>query len=163
MHKMLEDWRIAHAKFGRELELGERLAIGYHFMIAESKEKAMREAAKYYEENLKMFGELRLVRALSDEQIDAMRDPKRAPFANLPGIEGAVASGGFMCGPADLIIEQLKAVEKRYPGLERVNMSMPLGVPLNLWLEQHERFAKEVMPAFKGTAKTKSQQPATVK
>jgi hypothetical protein len=25
---------------------------------------------------------------------------------------------------------------------------MPVGVPLNLWLEQHERLAKDVMPAF---------------
>jgi hypothetical protein len=60
-----------------------------------------------------------------------------------------------MCGPADLIIEKLKVVEKRYPGLDRVNMSMPVGTPLNLWLEQHERLAKEVMPAFKGSAKTR--------
>ncbi|MET0568799.1 MAG: LLM class flavin-dependent oxidoreductase [Hyphomicrobiaceae bacterium] len=165
MHKMLEDWRIAHAKVGMDLELGERLAIGYHFMIAESKEKAMKEAAKYYEENLKMFGELRLARGMTDEQIEAMRDPRRAPFANLPGIDGAVASGGFMCGPPDLIIEQLKAVEKQYPGLDRVNMSMPVGVPLNMWLEQHERLAKEVMPAFKGAARAKAAkaEPATVK
>lgn len=95
-----------------------------------------------------MFGELRLVRALSDEQIAAMRDPKLAARTKLPGIEDAVALGGMMCGPADMIIEKLKALEKRYPGLDRVNMSMPVGVPLNMWLEQHERFAKEVMPAF---------------
>ena len=35
----------------------------------------MREVAPHYEENMKMFGELRLVRALTDEQIAAMRDP----------------------------------------------------------------------------------------
>ncbi|MEZ5851882.1 MAG: LLM class flavin-dependent oxidoreductase [Hyphomicrobiaceae bacterium] len=148
MHKMLEDWRVAHAKHGMELELGERLTIGYHFMIAETPEKAMQLVGKYYEENMKMFGELRLVRALSDEQIAAMRDPKLAARTKLPGIEDAVALGGMMCGPADMIIEKLKALEKRYPGLDRVNMSMPVGVPLNMWLEQHERFAKEVMPAF---------------
>jgi hypothetical protein len=28
----------------------------------------MSEAARYYEENMKMFGELRLVRALTEEQ-----------------------------------------------------------------------------------------------
>ncbi|NJO21952.1 MAG: hypothetical protein HC868_02140 [Sphingomonadales bacterium] len=38
---------------------------------------------------------------------------------------------------------------KTTPGLDRVNMSMPVGVPLNMWLEQHERLTKEVMPAFK--------------
>jgi hypothetical protein len=29
-------------------------------------------------------------------------------------------------------------------------MSMPVGVPLSMWLDQHDRLAKEVMPAFKG-------------
>ena len=59
------------------------------------------------------FGELRLVRALSDEQIGAMRDPKLAATVKLPTIEDAVKAGGFLAGtPAD-IIEQLKAVAKR--------------------------------------------------
>ncbi|MCW5745266.1 MAG: LLM class flavin-dependent oxidoreductase [Alphaproteobacteria bacterium] len=155
MHRMIVDWQTAHAAIGKELKLGERLAIGYHFMIAETREKAMQQVAKYYEENMKMFGELRLVRALTDEQIAAMRDPKLARTVKLPGIEEAEASGGFLCGPPELIIEKLKAVERAYPGLERVNMSMPVGVPLNMWLEQHERLAKEVMPAFKGSATRK--------
>ena len=75
----------------------------------------MREAAKHYEENMKMFGELRLVRALSDEQIAAMRDPKLAATAKLPRIEDAVKAGGFLVGTPGDIIEQLKAVEKRLP------------------------------------------------
>ena len=45
---------------------GERLSLGYQFHIASSREQAMKEAGNYYEENMKMFGELRLVRALSD-------------------------------------------------------------------------------------------------
>ena len=52
--------------------------------IADDREQGMREAAKYYEENMKMFGPLRLVRALTDEQIELMADPKRAPSAKLP-------------------------------------------------------------------------------
>ena len=110
----------------------------------------MREAAKYYEENMKMFGELRLVRALTDEQVEIMRDRKRAPTAKLPRIEDAVKAGGFLTGTPDDIIEQLKAMEERYPGLDRVTCSMAIGVPLNVALEQLQRFAEEVMPAFKG-------------
>ncbi len=150
MHQMIVDWQTAHRKVrGMELQLGERLAIGYHFMIANTREEAMKAVARYYEENMKMFGELRLVRALTDQQIAAMRDPKLAKSVKLPSIEDAEASGGFLCGPAELIIEKLKAIEKKYPGLDRVNMSMPVGVPLTMWLEQHERLAREVMPAFK--------------
>ena len=48
-----------------------------------------------------------------------------------------------------VIIDRLKAVEQRYPGLNRVSCGMALGTPLNVALEQLEIFAKEVMPAFK--------------
>jgi hypothetical protein len=109
----------------------------------------MKEAAAYYEENMKMFGELRLVRALTDEQIEAMRDPRLVPNVKLPRIEDAVKAGGFLTGTPDDIIEQLKALEKRYPGLSRVTVAQPLGLPLSLCLEQLEWFAKDVMPAFK--------------
>lgn len=148
------EFQAAYARRGIALELGERLSLGYQFHIAESREAAMRAAAKYYEENMKMFGELRLVRALTDEQIAAMRDPRLVGTVKLPTIEDAVKAGGFLAGtPAD-IIEQLKAVEKRYPGLERISCSMPLGTPLAVTLEQLDRFAKEVMPAFRSSAST---------
>jgi alkanesulfonate monooxygenase SsuD/methylene tetrahydromethanopterin reductase-like flavin-dependent oxidoreductase (luciferase family) len=140
----------AYARAGKHIEPGERLSLGFQFFIAESREAGMREAAKYYEENMKMFGELRLVRGLTDEQVETMRDPKRAPFARLPRIEDAVKAGGFVTGTPDDIVEQLKAVEKRYPGLDRVTCSMSIGVPLNTALEQLQQFAEEVIPAFQG-------------
>src|SRR6266853_1039540 len=142
-------FQAAYARRGIKLELGERLALGFQFHIAKNREQAIREAAPHYEENMKMFGELRLVRALSDEQIAAMRDPQLAGTVNLPTIEDAVKAGGFLAGtPAD-IIEQLKATEKRYPALDRVMCATPLGTPLDVQLEDLDRFAKEVIPAFR--------------
>jgi len=41
-------------------------------------------------------------------------------------------------------------VEKRYPGIDRVMCSTPLGTPLEIQLEDLDRFATEVMPAFRG-------------
>jgi alkanesulfonate monooxygenase SsuD/methylene tetrahydromethanopterin reductase-like flavin-dependent oxidoreductase (luciferase family) len=142
-------FQAAYARRGIKLQLGERLALGFQFHIAKSREEGMREAAKHYEENMKMFGELRLVRALSDEQIAAMRDPRLAAAAKLPRIEDAVKAGGFLTGTPDDIIEQLKAVEKRYPGIDRVMCSTPLGTPLEIQLEDLDRFATDVMPAFR--------------
>ncbi len=152
MHKVVLDWQAAHAKIGKTIELGERLCFGFHFYMSDSRAQGMKEAAKYYEENMKMFGELRLLRALSEEQIAIMRDPERAPTAKLPRIEDAVKSGGFLCGNADELITHLKALESKYPALERISVSLSVGVPQSLALEQLERFAKEVMPAFKSTA-----------
>jgi alkanesulfonate monooxygenase SsuD/methylene tetrahydromethanopterin reductase-like flavin-dependent oxidoreductase (luciferase family) len=152
VHKVMVDFQAAHARLGQHIELGERLAIGFQFHIANSVEAGIREAGKYYEENMKMFGELRLVRALTDEQIAAMRDPKLAVNTKLPRIEDAVKAGGFLTGTAADIIEQLKKIEAAYPGLSRVTVTLPLGTPLSVWLEQVERFAKEVMPAFNAGA-----------
>ena len=159
MHRTVLAWNEAHARIGKHLELGERLCFGFHFYIADSREQGIREAGKFYEENMKMFGELRLVRALSDEQIEIMRDPKRAPFAKLPRIEDAIAAGGVLCGSSDQIIEHLKGLEQRYPGLDRISVSLSVGVPKAVCLEQLERFGKEVMPAFT-TAKTPELVPA---
>src|SRR5262249_24886753 len=109
----------------KPIELGERLCFGFHFYMANSREQGMKEAAKCYEENMKMFGGLRLVRAITEEQIEIMRDPKRAPTAKLPRIEDAVKAGGFLCGNADDQIEHIKALEKK-PGA-RPHLGKPLG------------------------------------
>ena len=98
MRRVIEAYHDANARAGRDLMLGENLSIGFHFYIADTQEEAIKASAGYYEENLKMFGPLRLVRALSDDQIDAMSDPARAPTADLPRIEAAVSTGGFLAG-----------------------------------------------------------------
>jgi alkanesulfonate monooxygenase SsuD/methylene tetrahydromethanopterin reductase-like flavin-dependent oxidoreductase (luciferase family) len=152
MHRVVLAWQEAQARVGRHLELGAGLCFGFHFYIANSREQGMREAAKYYEENMKMFGPLRLVRALTDEQIDIMADPSQAPHAKLPRIEDAVNSGGFLCGSPEQIIEHLKKLEQSYPGLERVSVSLSVGVPQAVAVEQLERFGTEVMPAFTNVA-----------
>jgi alkanesulfonate monooxygenase SsuD/methylene tetrahydromethanopterin reductase-like flavin-dependent oxidoreductase (luciferase family) len=152
MHRVVLAWQETQARHGRQLELGEDLCFGFHFYIADNREQGIREAAKYYEENMKMFGPLRLVRALSDEQIEIMADPSKAPHAKLPRIEDAINSGGFLCGSPEQIIEHLKKLEEKYPGLERVSVSLSVGVPQAVAVEQLERFGTEVMPAFTGAA-----------
>jgi len=94
------------------------------------------------------------VRALSEAQIEIMRDPKLAPTAKLPRIEDAIQAGGVLCGTPEEIIEHLKGLEQRYPGLDRISVSLSVGVPKAACLEQLERFAKEVMPAFATKART---------
>jgi len=131
-------------------KLGEDISLGYQYHIAKTQEQAIKEAKQFYEENLKMFGPLRLHRGLTEQQIVDIGDPTKAPTANLPTIEEAVETGSFLCGPPELIIEKLKQVEARYPGLDRVGMQHPMGTPEKVICEQLEWLAKEVIPAFKG-------------
>ena len=158
MDSTIEGYRDALVRTGRHAQLGEDLAVGFHCHLAPSREQGIKEAHKYFEENLKMFGPLRLTRALSEEQIRDISDRKRAPLAGLPTMDEAVDTGAFLCGPPEQIIEQLKAVEERYPGLSTINVGQPVGTPQTVILEQLEWFAEDVMPAFKG--KVESAVPA---
>ena len=151
MDSVIYGYRDAMIRAGHEdPPPGANISVGFHFQLAPSVEQAMEEAQGFFEENLKMFGPLRLTRRLTDEQIRDISDPLRAPNAGLPTIQDAVESGSFLAGPPDRVIEQLKAVEKEYPGLERVGVSHPMGTPQSVITEQLEWFAKEVMPEFKG-------------
>jgi hypothetical protein len=53
---------------------------------------------------------------LTDEQ----RHPRFVGTVKLSTIEDAVKAGGFLAGRPEDIIEALKAVETRHPGLDRV-------------------------------------------
>ena len=148
MDKAVNSFTDAYHRIGKQIEVGENLSIGFHFHIADSVEKAISEVGGFYEENLKMFGPLRLVRALTDEQIDVMSNPHLAPGSNLPNAEDAVKAGGILAGPPETIIEKLKDLEEKYPGLNRVSVSHPVGTPQAVITEQLQMFAEQVMPEF---------------
>ncbi len=147
--RVMEAWQAALARVGRETALGTDLAIGYTFHIAETEEKAIKEATPFFEENMKMFAPLGFVRGITPEQIEAIADPRRARSAGLPTLQQAVEAGSWLCGPPELIIEKLQATQERYPGLQEINVGAVIGTPQKVILEQLEIFAREVMPAFK--------------
>lgn len=149
---VVQAWRDALARSGRETELGTDMILGVSVHIAETEKKAMEEASYFFQENMKMFGPLKMVRGLDDDGIAALSDPQRAPTAGLPTIEEAVEAGQWLCGPPDLIIEKLMALQELYPGLENVNAGSVIGTPQAVILDQLEQFSSEIMPHFKGGA-----------
>ena len=142
-------YREAAARAGRDLALGEDLCLGIFFHLAETREKAIREITPYYEEHVKMFAPLGFVPGLTPEQIEAVADPKRWRRANLPTLRHAIKAGTWLIGPPEEITERLMELQHKYPGLEVVNVGQPVGTPQAVILEQLERFALQVMPAFK--------------
>ncbi|MCH9037311.1 MAG: LLM class flavin-dependent oxidoreductase [Chloroflexi bacterium] len=154
---VVEAWRDAHTRAGRETQLGEDLIIGEKFHIADSREKAIKEARPYFEENTKMFGPLGFVGGLTEEQKEGLENPTPELWETLPTIEDDVRVGQFLCGTPEQIIEPLMLLQDLYPGLREINIQPLMGTPRNVILEQLEWFAKEVMPAFKvAEAKTAS-------
>ncbi len=148
--QVVQKWREVQASHGNETELGGDLILGISFFIADSEEEAIRRAKPFYEENMKMFAPLGFVRGLTDDQMDALADPARAPHAGLPTLEAAVEAGSWLVGTPEQIIEKMEAIERHWPGLDHVNMGLPVGTPQSVLLEQLEAFGKEVMPHFKG-------------
>ena len=54
----------------------------------------------------------------------------------------------MLAGTPEQIVERLQELEADYPGLERITLSHPSGVPQEAIVEQFQRFAEDVMPRF---------------
>ena len=146
---VVEAWQKIEAEHGRETELGGNLIISFSVYLAESTDQGIREARSFFEENMKMFAPLGFVRGLTDDQIEALGDPDRVYTANLPTLEQGVEGGSWLIGTPEQVTEQLMGIQKQYPGLEEINVGMPVGTPQSVIIEQLEQFAEEVMPVFK--------------
>ena len=157
--KTVVAWQEAQARRGRQTKLGENLVVGIMFHIAETEEQAINEARPYFQEWMKMFAPLGFVPGLSDEQIRALADPKLAPRTPLPTIEDAVRGGAWFVGPPQRLIERIGALQDQFPGLEEVHVGQVVGTDERVILEQLDRFASDVMPAFKRAA---AREPAVV-
>jgi hypothetical protein len=110
------------AKAGRQLALGEDLCWGVGLYLADTQEEAVRRVEPYHDERYKWFAPFGFVRYADEE--------------------------GRPCGPPGQVIEEIREVERRYPGLDQVMIHWAEGMPPKEFKEQLTRFAREVMPAF---------------
>ena len=152
--EIIKRWTETLVNHGyKDIQLGSRLTIGLPTFIADSEKEAIEQSRKYLEEDMKMFGPLGFFRGFSQEMLDALNDPKRAPTAGLPTMEDAVAAGSWLCGTSEEITEKIMDIQDRYPGLEYMHVGCGRqGTPLEVMIEQLERFGKEVMPKFHAKA-----------
>ncbi|OYY44934.1 MAG: hypothetical protein B7Y57_07415 [Rhodospirillales bacterium 35-66-84] len=93
---------------------------------ASSQEEAIRRVEPAHDERYKWFAPFGFVR-YADEQGRTWGTPG-AP-STIPSIRDGVKQKAWFCGPPAEVIEGIKSIEAKYPGLEG-------------W------FARDVMPAF---------------
>ena len=144
-------YRDALARAGTEAKLGEGLCIGVNFHIADSAEKAAKEATPFFEEHIKMFAPLGFFRGLNDEQLNAVATRGGWSSADIPTLDASCANRSWYCGPPEGFIAYIQELADAFPGLEMINVQSSMGTPEHVMVEQLERFAKEVMPAFRST------------
>jgi alkanesulfonate monooxygenase SsuD/methylene tetrahydromethanopterin reductase-like flavin-dependent oxidoreductase (luciferase family) len=138
-------------KAGRQISLGQDMALGIGFYIADTQQEAMDRVRPYHDERYKWFAPFGFVR-----YTDSEGRPWGTPGApvRVPRIEDGVEQKAWFCGSPGEFIDYLRYMEGKYPGLEDIVLQWPEGMP---WLEFRDQltvFAKEVMPAF-------SEQPAS--
>jgi alkanesulfonate monooxygenase SsuD/methylene tetrahydromethanopterin reductase-like flavin-dependent oxidoreductase (luciferase family) len=142
-------YRAAAARAGKDLKLGENLTVGIFFHLAETPQKAARELKPLFEEHVKMFAPLGFVPGITPAQTAAAARRGGWAEAGVPTLEHFMRTGAWFAGTAAQLIVHLKALEARYPGMEHINLSTSMGTPQAIMLEQLQRVAEEVMPAFR--------------
>jgi alkanesulfonate monooxygenase SsuD/methylene tetrahydromethanopterin reductase-like flavin-dependent oxidoreductase (luciferase family) len=142
-------YQEAAARVGKHLKLGENLQLGLHIHLAKTREQAIREITPIYEEHVKMFAPLGFVPGLTPEQAAAVARRGGWAAAGVPTVEHYMDLGSWFAGTPAQLVEMLKGFEERYPGMEHISLSSPIGTPKATMLEQFQWIAEEVMPAFK--------------
>ena len=144
---IFRQFQSENAERGRNLALGENLALGLGFYLAGSRREAMDRLRPYHDERYKWFAPFGFVR-YADEEGRTWGTPG-AP-ARTPRIEDGVQQKAWICGTPDDFTAVLKDFERKYPGLEHVVLHWAEGMPRAEFLEQLRIFAAEVMPRFGG-------------
>ncbi|HIM37039.1 MAG TPA: LLM class flavin-dependent oxidoreductase, partial [Dehalococcoidia bacterium] len=145
--QMFHSYQESAAKAGRQLTLGQDLALGMGFYIADTQETAIENARPYHDERYKWFAPFGFVR-----YTDSEGRPWGTPGApaRVPSLEDGVEQKVWSCGPAESFVEMLRDYEEKYPGMEDVVLHWPEGMPWLEFKDQLTLFAERVMPAFAG-------------
>ena len=146
--QMMRTYQEEAGKAGRDLQLGEDIALGIGFCIGDSQTEAMEHVRPYHDERYKWFAPFGFVR-YTDEQGRAWGTPG-APVG-VPKVEDGVKQKAWFCGNSGDFVSFLKELEDKYPGLEDIVLQWPEGMPWPEFKDQLTQFSKEVMPAFAGS------------
>ena len=145
--QLFSTYRDIAAEEGRNLELGQDMALGIGFCLARTQLEAIEKVRPYHDERYKWFAPFGFVR-YTDSEGRAWGSPG-AP-SRVPTIEEGVEQKVWYCGEPEGCVKFLHEIEEKYPGLEDIVLQWPEAMPWEMYKEQLSRFAKDVMPAFTG-------------
>src|SRR5712672_3646376 len=147
--KILDDvvqaFHQACLKHGRNVQLGQDMIWGAGIYLADTQEEAIRRLEPSHDERYKWFAPFGFVR-YADEHGGTWGTPG-APSA-VPTLREGVKQKAWFCGTPAQVIDGIKSIEAKYPGLEDFMIHWAEGLPPAEFIEQLRWFAREVMPAF---------------
>ena len=149
LDNLMQQYQEANARYGRDLMLGENLAVAVICYLDDSRGKAVRTMRPIFEEQAKFVGPLGMLRGRTGQHVKPSDQGHTEEVPDRVKFEELLESRSWWCGTPEEIISNLKELEERYPGLEQFCITCPLSTTRARYREQVTRFAKEVMPKFK--------------
>jgi alkanesulfonate monooxygenase SsuD/methylene tetrahydromethanopterin reductase-like flavin-dependent oxidoreductase (luciferase family) len=151
--KILDDvvraYHEACLRHGRNKKPGEDVIWGTGIYLAPTQEEAIQRVEPAHDERYKWFAPFGFVR-YADEQ-GRTWGSHGAP-ARIPSVRDGVRQKAWLCGPPGQVIDGIRSIEAKYPGLEDYLLHWAEGLPAREFEEQLRWFAREVMPAFTGAS-----------
>ena len=135
------------ARHGRAKQLGEDMIWGAGLYLAGSQEEAIQRVEAAHDERYKWFAPFGFVR-YADDQGRTWGTPG-AP-ASIPSIRDGVKQKAWFCGTPSDVIDGIRSIEAKYPGLEDFMVHWAEGLSPAEFKDQLRRFAHDAMPAFGG-------------
>ena len=143
---VIKDYRDACTRHGHPKQLGEDVCWGAGVYLADTVEEAIRRVEPAHDERYKWFAPFGFVR-YADEQGRTWGTPG-AP-ARVPFLRDGIQQKAWFVGPPSQVIDGIKSIEAKYPGLDQFMLHWAEGIPPKEFKEQLRWFARDVMPAFR--------------
>src|SRR5258706_11644 len=147
--KILDDvvraFHAACVRHGRPSQLGQDMVWGAGIYLADNQEEAIRRLEPSHDERYKWFAPFGFVR-YADEQGRTWGTPG-AP-ARVPSLRDGVEQKAWFCGPPSQVIEGIKSIEAKYPGLEDFMIHWAEGFPPEEFKKKISGFANDIIPAY---------------
>jgi len=142
-------YQDANARHGRPLQLGENLALGLWAYLGDTHDQAKRALQPIFEEHVKFAAPLGMLRYRADQMQQLGPTGVARHIAAGVDFDDVLAKKAWICGTSGELTAYLKDVERKYPGLEHIVLGFPFGATAADFKDQLERFARDVMPAFR--------------
>ncbi|MGH7331599.1 MAG: LLM class flavin-dependent oxidoreductase [Candidatus Rokuibacteriota bacterium] len=146
LDQVVRQYHAACLRHGHHKQLGEDVCWGAGIYLAPTEEEAIRRVEPAHDERYKWFAPFGFVRYADEEgrTWGTPGAPARPPF-----LRDGVQQRAWFCGPPAHIIEGLKSIEAKYPGLDHFMLHWAEGLAPKEFKEQLTWFARDVMPAFR--------------
>ena len=145
-------YQEANARHGRTLQLGENMALGLWSYLGDTHEQAKSKLQPIFEEHVKFAAPLGMLRYRQDQMQQLGPTGVARHIAAGVDYEDVLAKKAWIPATTAEMTDYLKDLERRYPGLEHIILGFPFGASAADFKDQLERFARDVMPKFRGQA-----------